>query len=289
MILRAQTNFVKFLEQVLEVLKEVEIDKTECSILLESIQKQQLVIPIVGNFSAGKSTLLNRVINLFKESIDKVFDRVSAFTWEKYKEENDDKENDEENDEENYREFEEIKKMVLYFRDRSMFYLDCYDLSQEEIEEERENVDYSNEFLQLEFSLKNLLVLREYRKTHEEVYQESLNNDELQNDLQEWRDLRNTPVETNRREFEYIKEIVLYFRDYWMFAVERSGSKSSQEELQKYKGFVNRNNKLLQLEFSLKNLLVLREYRKTHEEIYQESLNIEEIQNDLREWRRSKR
>ncbi|UOS10647.1 dynamin family protein [Helicobacter pylori] len=93
MILRTQTNFVKFLEQVLGVLKEVEIDKTECSILLESIQKQQLVIPVVGNFSAGKSTLLNRVINLFKESIDKVFDRVSAFTWEKYKEENDDEEN----------------------------------------------------------------------------------------------------------------------------------------------------------------------------------------------------
>ncbi len=49
---------------------------------------------------------LNQVINLFKKSIDKVFDRVSAFTLEKYKEEND----DEENDEENYREFEEIKK-----------------------------------------------------------------------------------------------------------------------------------------------------------------------------------
>ncbi|GAA9055739.1 hypothetical protein Taitung234_13530 [Helicobacter pylori] len=191
--------------------------------------------------------------------------------------------------EENYQEFEEIKKMVLYFRDRSMFYLDCYDSSQEEIEEERENVDYSNEFLQLEFSLKNLLVLRVYRKTHKEVYQESLNNKELQNDLREWRDLRNTPVETNHREFEYIKEIVLYFRDYWMFAVERSGSKSSQEELQAYKGFVNCNNKLLQLEFSLKNLLVLREYRKTREEIYQESLNNEEIQNDFREWRRSKR
>ncbi|BDO46558.1 hypothetical protein VN1291_07390 [Helicobacter pylori] len=170
-----------------------------------------------------------------------------------------------------------------------MFYLDCYDLSQEEIEEERENVDYSNEFLQLEFSLKNLLTLMAYRETHEEVYQESLNNEELQNDLREWRDLRNTPVETNRREFEYIKEIVLYFRDYWMFAVEQSGSKSSQEELQKYKGFVNRNNKLLQLDYSLKNLLALREYRKTYEEIYQESLNIEEIQNDLREWRRSKR
>nr|WP_231622956.1 dynamin family protein [Helicobacter pylori] len=62
MILRAQTNFVEFLEQVLEVLKEVEIDKTECSTLLTSIQKQQLVIPVVGNFSAGKSTLLNRFL-----------------------------------------------------------------------------------------------------------------------------------------------------------------------------------------------------------------------------------
>ncbi len=45
---------------------------------------------------------LNQVINLFKESVDKIFDRVSTFTWEKYKEEND----DEEDDEANYREFE---------------------------------------------------------------------------------------------------------------------------------------------------------------------------------------
>ncbi len=59
---------------------------------------------------------LNQVINLFKKSIDKVFDRVSAFTLEKYKEEND----DEENDEENYREFEEIKKMVLFYKELNM-------------------------------------------------------------------------------------------------------------------------------------------------------------------------
>lgn len=44
---------------------------------------------------------LNEVIGLFKESIDKVFDRVSAFTWEKYKAENE----DEEDDKANYREF----------------------------------------------------------------------------------------------------------------------------------------------------------------------------------------
>ncbi|MBM0623904.1 dynamin-like GTPase family protein, partial [Helicobacter pylori] len=88
---------------------------------------------------------LNGVIDLFKESIDKVFDRVSAFTWEKYKEQND----DEEDEEENYREFEEIKKMVLYFRDRNLFCLDWYDLSQEEIQKYRDWIDYDNELLQL--------------------------------------------------------------------------------------------------------------------------------------------
>ncbi|GAA8435982.1 dynamin-like GTPase family protein [Helicobacter pylori] len=40
----------------------MEIDKTECFTLLASIQKQQLVIPVVGNFSTGKSTLLNRFL-----------------------------------------------------------------------------------------------------------------------------------------------------------------------------------------------------------------------------------
>ncbi|GAA9001279.1 hypothetical protein BTM277_10550 [Helicobacter pylori] len=45
---------------------------------------------------------LNQVISLFKGSVDKVFDRASAFTWEKYKEQNDDGWDDEEN----YREFE---------------------------------------------------------------------------------------------------------------------------------------------------------------------------------------
>ncbi|GAA7969194.1 hypothetical protein HpBT121_11860 [Helicobacter pylori] len=50
MVLCAQTNFVKFLEQVLEVLKEVEIDKIECSTLLESVQKQQACDTRCGEF-----------------------------------------------------------------------------------------------------------------------------------------------------------------------------------------------------------------------------------------------
>ncbi len=126
---------------------------------------------------------LNEVIDLFKESIDKVFDRVSAFTWEKYKEQND----DEWDDEANYREFEEIKKMVLYFRNRSMFYLDCYDLNKKQIKETREGIDSCNELLQLDYSLENLQRIREYKETNEEFYQECLNDSELQNDLRKWR------------------------------------------------------------------------------------------------------
>ncbi|WRD42546.1 dynamin-like GTPase family protein [Helicobacter pylori] len=130
---------------------------------------------------------LNEVINLFKESIDKVFDRMSAFTFEKYKEQND----DEENDEANYREFEEIKKMVLYFRDCALFFLDWYELSEEEIQETRDSLDKCNELLQLHYSLKNLQTFREYKETNEKDYQESLNDEELQNNLREWRRTKN--------------------------------------------------------------------------------------------------
>ncbi|GAA7544371.1 hypothetical protein JP0017_09620 [Helicobacter pylori] len=48
-----------------------------------------------------------------------------------------------------------------------------------------------------------------------------------------------------------------------MFVVEQLDGKSSQTDLQKYKGFVSRNNKLLQLEFSMKNLLTLRQFKDT--------------------------
>ncbi|GAA7374233.1 acyl carrier protein [Helicobacter pylori] len=130
---------------------------------------------------------LNEVIDLFKESIDKVFDRVSAFTWEKYKEQND----DEWDDEANYREFEEIKKMVLYFRDLNLFYLDWYEWSEEEIQEAREELDNCNKLLQLDYSLKNLQRLREIKEKENEYYQECLNDEELQNNLREWRRTKN--------------------------------------------------------------------------------------------------
>ncbi len=225
---------------------------------------------------------LNGVIDLFKESIDKVFDRVSAFTWEEYKEENDDGEDDEAN----YREFEEIKEMVLYFRDRNLFYLDWYELSQEEIQEERENVDYLNELLQLHYSLGNLSRLKDFKERNEKTYQEFLNNEELQNDLREWRDLKNTPEEINRREFEEIKEMALYFRDWCMFRLD--WYELSQEEIQECRDWMDEYNELIQLDYSLKNLLRLKGYKENNKEFYQECLNDEELQNNLREWRRSK-
>ncbi|GAA7519954.1 hypothetical protein ckin22_04740 [Helicobacter pylori] len=126
---------------------------------------------------------LNGVIDLFKESVDKVFDRVSAFTWEKYKAENE----DEEDDEENYREFEEIKKMVLYFRDWCMFRLDWYELSEEEIQKTRDLMDNDNRLLQLDHSLKNLSILKRFKEINEKNYQDHLNNEEFQNNLREWR------------------------------------------------------------------------------------------------------
>ncbi len=125
---------------------------------------------------------LNEVIGLFKGSIDKVFDRVSAFTFEKYKEQN-----DEEDDEANYREFEEIKKMVLYFRDLCLFYLDWYELSQEEIQKTRDLMDLDNKLLQLDYSLKNLSRLKGYKETNEKFYQKCLNDEELQNNLRKWK------------------------------------------------------------------------------------------------------
>ncbi|WRC42634.1 dynamin family protein [Helicobacter pylori] len=222
---------------------------------------------------------LNQVINLFKKSIDKVFESVSAFTFEKYKEENDD-END---DEENYQEFEEIKEMVLDCRDYTLFRLDCYDFNKKQIKEAREEIDSCNELLQLDYSLANLSRLREFKEKEDEDYQESLNDEEFQNDLRKWRDLRNTPEETNRREFEEIKKMVLYFRDRSMYYLECYDL--SQEKIQKYRKSADHDNELLQLDYSLKNLLRLKEYKERNNEVYQEDLNNWEFQNNLRKWR----
>ncbi|GAA6860527.1 hypothetical protein HpHNI38_12710 [Helicobacter pylori] len=190
------------------------------------------MIPIVGNFSAGKSTLLNRVINLFKESIDKVFDRVSAFTWEKYKEENDDEEN---NDEENYREFEEIKKMVLYFRDCWMFVVEQLDgkSSQTDLQKYKGFVSRNNKLFQSEFSMKNLLTLRQSKDTYREWY-------------------------SKLRQLNEAKEVVSELRDYWF-----------QELPPSAKDLISYCSTLLKLDYSLENLQKLRRFKDNFKKDYQ--------------------
>ncbi|GAA9838658.1 acyl carrier protein [Helicobacter pylori] len=203
---------------------------------------------------------LNEVIDLFKESIDKVFDRVSAFTWEKYKEQND----DEEDEEENYREFEEIKKMALYFRDCWMFVVEQLDgkSSQEEIRKYKGFVNRNNKLLQLDYSLENLQRLMEYRVTNEEIYQADLNNSGLQKDLQEWKS-KTTPIGKNVIKFREIKAIILGCRGFYRRHMEDSRCKEQVDEC----------NDLLRLDYSSKNLKRLEQFKNdVYNKTYQEDL-----------------
>ncbi|GAA6786979.1 acyl carrier protein [Helicobacter pylori] len=172
---------------------------------------------------------LNQVINLFKKSIDKVFDRVSAFTWEKYKEEND----DEENDEENYQEFEEIKKIVSECRDYNKLYIENSGLSFEELQGHRDEVNYFNELLQSEFSMKNLLTLRQFKDTYREWY-------------------------SKLRQLNEAKEVVSELRDYWL-----------QELPPSAKDLINYCSTLLKLDYSLENLQKLRRFKDNFKKDYQ--------------------
>ncbi|BAW73749.1 ATPase [Helicobacter pylori] len=174
---------------------------------------------------------LNQVINLFKKSIDKVFNRVSAFTWEKYKEEND----DEENDEENYREFEEIKKMVLYFRDCWMFVVEQLDgkSSQTELQKYKGFVSRNNKLLQSEFSMKNLLTLRQFKDTYREWY-------------------------SKLRQLNEAKEVVSELRGYWF-----------QELPPSAKDLISYCDTLLKLDYSLENLQKLRRFKDNFKKDYQ--------------------
>ncbi|GAA7171018.1 hypothetical protein HpBGD53_10930 [Helicobacter pylori] len=73
-----------------------------------------------------------------------------------------------------------------------MFYLDWLELSEEDVQGQRENVDYHNELLQLDYSLANLSILKRFKEREEKNYQDHLNDEELQNNLREWRDQKHT-------------------------------------------------------------------------------------------------
>ncbi len=140
---------------------------------------------------------------------------------------------DEEDDEANYREFEEIKEMALFFRDFEMYKIDSWDLSQEEIQKEREEIDYDNELLQLEFSMKNLLTLRQFKDTYREWY-------------------------SKLRQLNEAKEVVSELRDYWL-----------QELPPSAKDLISYCDTLLKLDYSLENLQKLRRFKDNFKKDYQ--------------------
>ncbi len=78
--------------------------------------------------------------------------------------------------------------------------------------------------------------------------------------------------------------MVLYFRDRSWLYLDWYGL--SQEEKQKERDSMDYDNELLQLEFSLANLMILRKFKEDLSNTYQESLNNKTLQNNLREWRK---
>lgn len=72
-----------------------------------------------------------------------------------------------------------------------MFCLDWYELSEEDIQKYRDLIDLDNKLLQLDYSLANLSRLKGYKENNKEFYQECLNDEELQNNLREWRRTKN--------------------------------------------------------------------------------------------------
>lgn len=57
-MLNSQKNFVEYLEQVDTLVKEAQLDKSKAN-FIKSIKEQELLVPVVGGFSAGKSTAIN--------------------------------------------------------------------------------------------------------------------------------------------------------------------------------------------------------------------------------------
>ncbi len=154
-----------------------------------------------------------------------------------------------------------------------MYGIDSWDLSQEEIEKRRKTVDYDNELLQLDYSLANLMRLKGYKEAANDHYQKDLNDEELQNDLREWRDL-------NEREFEKIREMILFFRDFQEFSIQNNYS-LSQEEIQDYSERIVRHNNMLQLRNSPENFYEFRRFKEVNEKDYENLLNNEKIQKKI--------
>ncbi|GAA9214162.1 dynamin family protein [Helicobacter pylori] len=131
------------------------------------------------------------------------------------------------------REFEEIKKIVSECRDYNKLYIENSGLSFEELQGHRDEVNYFNELLQSEFSMKNLLTLRQFKDTYREWY-------------------------SKLRQLNEAKEVVSELRDYWL-----------QELPPSAKDLISYCDTLLKLDYSLENLQKLRRFKDNFKKDYQ--------------------
>ncbi|GAA8112406.1 dynamin family protein [Helicobacter pylori] len=131
------------------------------------------------------------------------------------------------------REFEEIKKIVSECRDYNKLYIENSGLSFEELQGHRDEINYFNELLQSEFSMKNLLMLRQFKDTYREWY-------------------------SKLRQLNEAKEVVSELRDYWL-----------QELPPSAKDLISYCSTLLKLDYSLENLQKLRRFKDNFKKDYQ--------------------
>lgn len=70
-MLKVQDEYIGYLNKVLEEIDETTIDKSKLNSLVQAIKNTELIVPVVGGFSAGKSTLINQFLedNILSTSI----------------------------------------------------------------------------------------------------------------------------------------------------------------------------------------------------------------------------
>lgn len=70
-MLKVQDKYIGYLNKVLEKIDETTIDKSKLISLVQVIKNTELIVPVVGGFSAGKSTLINQFLgdNILSTSI----------------------------------------------------------------------------------------------------------------------------------------------------------------------------------------------------------------------------
>jgi hypothetical protein len=61
-VLDIQKKYINYLNQVLEKVENTDIYNSNFITLKEQIEKKELIVPVVGGFSAGKSTLINQFL-----------------------------------------------------------------------------------------------------------------------------------------------------------------------------------------------------------------------------------